>query len=106
MKKTVKNYKSFVNETVEQNPNVNQPGAERKISKENKYKFQLPFDKKVVDKLNDYNFNLYTPEGEKESEKKFIVIDIMNLTYSVVSIESPDIRTIEASKLKYILENL
>jgi len=107
MNKVIKNYKSFVNEAEESNKiDVNQPGPERKISKENKYKFQLPFEKKIVDKLNDYNFTLYTPEGEKEGDKNFIIIDILNLTYSITSIENPEIRSIDTSKLKHIMENL
>ena len=69
-------------------------------------KFQLPFEKKIVDKLNDYNFTLYTPEGEKEGDKNFIIIDILNLTYSITSIENPEIRSIDTSKLKHIMENL
>lgn len=106
----VKSYKSFLNEAdnidQEQTPNINQPGPERKFSKENKYKFQLPYEKKIADKLNDYNFTFYKPEGEKEGDQNFIIIDILNLTYSIITDENQDIRTIDASKLKHIMENL
>ena len=108
MEKLVKNYNSFVNEAAEEtvNQDVNQPGPERKVNKEFKYKFQLPYDKKVEQKLQDYNFTLYTPEGEKNADKNFIVIDIQNLTYSLVADVNPEIRTIDATKLKHIFENL
>lgn len=103
----VKNYNSFIKEDVNQPTNdVNQPGPERKFSKENKYKFQMPYDKKVVDKLNDYSFEFYAPEGEEVGDKKFIIIDILNLNYTIIGKENPEIRSIDSSKLKHILENL
>ena len=114
-KKNLKNYMSFLlKETVkpEEAPEpVNDPGPERKYSKENKYKFQLPYEKKIVDKLNEYNFSYYVPDGEKEVGKPspsthFIIIDILNLTYSVVGEQNPDVKTTDQSKLKNILENL
>jgi hypothetical protein len=79
--------------------------------KDNKYKFQLHYDKKVVDKLGEYNFTLYVPDGEKSvikptKETHNIIIDILNLTYSIVETEHPEIRTIDASRLKHLLENL
>ena len=116
-KSVLKKYKSFlIKEEVEPvkeqaPPPPAEPAPNRQYSKENKYKSQMPYDKKVVDKLNDYNFIYYVPEGEKlDSQPKkgthFIIIDILNLTYSIVDRESPDIRAIEPSKLKHILENL
>lgn len=103
----VKNYKSFLNEDVNQPiGDVNQPGPERKINKENKYKFQMPYDKKVVDTLNDYSFELYAPEGKEVGENNFIIIDVLNLNYMITSTENPEIRSIDSSKLKHILENL
>lgn len=116
MEKSVKNYKSFIRESAD-TPEPEQPvvpeevAPERKFSKENKYKFQLPYDKKVVDKLGEYNFTFYTPEGEKPASKPTkdthsIIIDILNLTYSVVDTDHPEIRTIDSSRLKHLLDNL
>jgi hypothetical protein len=116
-KKLVKSYYSFIKEAADdpvEQP-VNQPpveaGPERKYSKENKYKFQLPFDQKVIGKLNDYNFVRFVPEGEKETEQPnakthFIILDMLNLNYSVVEGEKEDIRPIDPSRLKQLLENL
>ncbi len=117
MEKSVKNYKSFVKEAVDTHPVQPEPAPEeaspeRKYSKETKYKFQLPYDKKVVEKLKDYNFIFYTPEGEKEDITKptkdthNIIIDILNLTYSIVDNDYPDIRKIDSSRLKHLLDNL
>lgn len=104
MEKSIKNYKSFINESAEED--VNQPGPERRISKENKYKSQLPYNKKVEKKLLDYNFALYTPEGEKEADKNYIVIDVLNLTFSIVGEPLAGVKMIDESKLKFIFENL
>jgi hypothetical protein len=75
-KKLVKSYNSFITEaakTPAENPAtpkpVAEPGPERKYSKENKYKFQLPFDQKVVDKLIDYNFVRFVPEGAQDIQQ-------------------------------------
>lgn len=116
MENKIKNYKFFLKEAKEQpvsepNQDMEVP-PERKYSKENKYKFQIQFDQKTVDKLNEYNFTFYVPEGEKESGTKpnkdthNIIIDILNLTYSVVDKEYPDIRQIDMNRLKSLLENL
>lgn len=113
-KSILKNYKSFISESIEEGvpslddaSNSPTPGPERKYSKENKYKFQIPYDKKIVDKLNEYNFIVYVPDGEKEvKSSKFIIIDILNLNYSLIGEETPDVRHIDPSKLKNILENL
>ena len=114
--KNLKNYMSFLlKETVDPEPQkpvvVSEPGPERKYSKENKYKFQLSYEKKIVDKLNEYNFTYYVQDGEKEVGKPspsthYIIIDILNLTYSVVDEQNPDIKSIDPSRLKNILENL
>jgi len=110
MEKSIKDYSSFVNETnkppVNPENDVNSPGPERAISKENKYKFQLPYEKKVEKKLLEYSFTFYKPEGENTNDKNFILIDIQNLTYSIVSDEVPGVREIDSSKLKFIFENL
>lgn len=106
----IKKYDSFLKENVineDQNPPVNpnevidQPGPSRKFSKENKYKFQIKYDKNIVDKLNDYSF---TPDEKKKDN--FIIIDIQNLSYSFEAVENPDIRTIDTAKLDNIFENL
>lgn len=112
--RSIKKYKSFIGEAAEPEVNpapINEPGPERKYSKENKYKFQLGYDKKIVDKLMEYNFAYYVPDGDKEQSKPtpnshFIVIDILNLNYSIVDKENPEIRTIDPSRLKHLLENL
>lgn len=111
--RSVKNYKSFVGEAAEPevNPPMNEPGPERKYSKENKYKFQLAYEKKIVDKLMEYNFTYYVPDGEKEQSKPkpdthYIIIDILNLNYAITDKENPEIRTIDPSRLKHLLENL
>ena len=117
MEKSVKNYRSFIKESADLPVEPEQPVVpdestpERKYSKENKYKFQLPYDKKVVDKLGEYNFTFYTPEGEKSVTKPnkdthSIIIDILNLTYSIVESDHTEIRTIDSSRLKHLLENL
>jgi len=116
-KKLVKSYHSFINEAadapveqpVDQSPA--EAGPERKYTKENKYKFQLPFDQKVIDKLNDYNFVRFVPEGEKETgqpnaKTHFIILDMLNLNYSIIEGEKEDIRPIDPSRLKQLLENL
>jgi len=119
-KSKIKKYSSFINEEVKpivppeeptEAPTPSDAGPERKYSKENKYKFQLPFNQNVVDKLNDYSFVYHIPDGEKETSKPkkgthFIVIDMMNLNYAVIEQENPDIRPIEPSRLKNLLENL
>jgi hypothetical protein len=118
-KSSLKNYKSFLKETVNpedaveepKEPVATDPGPERKYSKENKYKFQIQYDKKIVDKLNDYNFIYYVPEGTKNAGKPTkdthnIIIDILNLNYSIVDSDYPDIRQIDASRLKHLLDNL
>lgn len=116
MENTIKNYKSFLNESQETAPEPTPgpppPGPERKYSKENKYKFQMEYDKKVVDKLNTYNFTYFVPDDQKDKVIKpatgthFIVIDILNLNYAIVDHESPDIRFIDPSRLKHLLEGL
>jgi hypothetical protein len=113
-KSTLKKYSSFVNEQAEppvEQPVSSDPGPERKFSKENKYKFQLPFNKNVVDKLNQYHFTRFVPEGDKDGgvpkkDTHFIIIDILNLNYSVVEGAKEEIRMIEPARLKNILENL
>lgn len=84
---------------------MNEPGPQRKFSKENKFKFQIKFDKGIVDKLTDYSFT--ADDAVKDVDKKnFIVIDIQNLSYYFEEEENSDIRTIDRSKLDNIFENL
>jgi hypothetical protein len=113
MEKSIKNYKLFLkNEAAAQEPlPASDPGPGRKYSKENKYKFQIDYEKDIVDKLIEYSFSYFVPEGEKEISKPskdthFIIIDILNLTYSVLDHDSPEIKNIDKSKLKHLLEGL
>lgn len=115
----INNYKDFLRikeSNDEQNEipqnEIPQDVPERRYSKENKYKFQIAYDKKIIDKLNEYNFTLYIPDEERESSAKpsksthNIVIDILNLTYSVVEGDKPEIRDIDMPRLKNLLDNL
>jgi len=106
MKKLIKNYNSFVNENV--NDAANELGPQRKFSKENKYKFQMEYSEEIENKLKDYNFTFHVPDEnvDKVEDKNFLVIDILNLSYSIESDENLDIRTIFPSKLDHILDNL
>jgi hypothetical protein len=117
MENTIRNYKSFlkINESddvVAGAAPTEEGSPERKISKENKYKFQLPYDEKVVNKLNDYNFVSTIPDDQRGNVVKptpathFIIIDIMGPSYSIVDHQTEGIRMIDSSRLKNILENL
>ena len=109
MAKIMKSYKVFLNEELTPpTEEVNQPGPQRKFSKENKYKFQMEYDKDIEDKLMEYNFTFFTPDDnvEKDENKNFIIIDILNLTYSFDSDENSGIRMIDDNRLKTILDNL
>lgn len=114
MEKNVKNYKSFLKESKNppEQPIEEQDIPQRARPNENKYKFQIDFDQKIVDKLIEYNFNLYVPEEEKDNATKptkkthSIIIDILNLTYSIITGEASDVKNIDASKLKHLLSNL
>lgn len=113
MEKSIKNYKSFLkNEAVEEQPlPASEPGPERKYSKENKYKFQIEYEKDIVDKLMQYSFSYFVPDGEKETSKPtegthFIIIDMLNLTYSVLDHDSPGIKNIDKPRLKHLFEGL
>lgn len=114
MDKNISSYKDFLrikesNDIQEETP---RDVPERRYSKENKYKFQIEYDEKIVEKLNEYNFTLYIPDEERESTSKptksthNIVIDILNLTYSIVKGDNPDIRFIDMSRLRNLLDNL
>ena len=116
---SLKKYNSFIKESApveeeivpEYDGATADPGPERKYTKENKYKFQLSYEKKIADKLKDYNFTYYVPDEEKEvtiptRSTHFIIIDILNLNYAIVGSENPDIKPIDPSKLKNLLENL
>ena len=107
----LKNYNSFINETAEPEKTIEPDPQERRYSRENKYKFQLPYDKKVVNKLLEYNFTAFVPDGGKEistpkKDTHFIIIDVLNLNFSIKDDESPDIKFIDPSRLKNIIENL
>ena len=120
MEKSIKNYKSFLNEANESAPEpVPEPAPEvdpniqRKYEKENKYKWQIPYGKKVVDQLNEHGFGFFVPDEDATDavtkptkDTHFIIINILNLTYSIVDHEYPDIRMIDTSRLKHIFENL
>lgn len=109
MKKLIKNYNSFIKENAEApEPIEANEGPRRQFSKENKYKFQMVYDEGVQKKLDEYNFAFHTPDEnvDKVEEKNFIIIDVLNLTYSIEQDDNPDIRKIEPSRLDYILDNL
>ena len=113
MKKLIKNYNSFLKEAApvpapEQAPEAESEGPKRMFSKENKYKFQMVYDEDVQKKLDEYNFSFHTPDEnvDKVEEKNFLIIDVLNLTYSIESEDNPDIRKIEPARLDYILDNL
>lgn len=118
MEKSIVNYKSFLNlkesaSIPEPDPiEMNDPGPERRYSKENKYKFQIQYTENTAKKLNDYNFTLYVPDDGKDGvtkpkkETHNIIIDILNLNYYIVDRDLPEIRRIDISKLKNLFDNL
>ncbi len=114
-KRNIKNYKNFINESSVEDEPVQAPISEqnppeRRFTKENKYKYQLKSNKKLVDKLKEYNFNYYSMVEEdaidEDESNNFIVIDILNLTYSIVDEKLQGVREIDPSKFKELLENL
>lgn len=108
MKKLIKNYNSFIKENAEVPEPIENEGPRRQFSKENKYKFQMVYDEDVQKKLDEYNFAFHTPDEnvDEVEEKNFLIIDVLNLTYSIEQDDNPDIRKIEPARLDYILDNL
>lgn len=111
-KSSIKKYESFIKEAKETVQPTSDPGPGRAMSKENKYKFQMTYDKKIADKLVEYGFTFYVPDDEKDKATKptkgthNIIIDMLNLTYSVVDNVHPEIKRVEPKGLDDILKNL
>jgi hypothetical protein len=109
MKKLIKNYNSFLKESTQiSTSEIEDEGPKRMFSKENKYKFQMEYDEDVQKKLDEYNFTFHTSDDNVDvvEEKNYIIIDVLNLTYSIEQDDNPDIRKIQPSRLDYILDNL
>lgn len=109
MEKNIKNYKRFLNESEEvvMHDQPPTPGPTRSYSVENKYKFQLPWSKKTEEKLQEYGFTLASPENPtKPGKGAFIIMDIMNLNYTIVGEANQAIRPIDTTKLEDLIKGL
>jgi hypothetical protein len=113
-KKSIKDFKSFVNETAT-TPEETGPvrkfkgekgGKQIEVDKENKYKFEIKYTKELEKSLQDRSFSPMSPDGEALNNKAFIIIDIANLSYMVTDKSNPGIKDIDARGLKKIFEGL
>jgi hypothetical protein len=111
-KKSIKDFKSFVNETASEEVGPvrkfkgEKGGNQIEVDKENKYKFEIKYTKELEKSLQERSFVQMSSDDEALSNKAFIVIDIANLSYTVTDKSNPGIKDIDARGLKNIFAGL
>jgi len=93
-KSILKNYKSFLKESSEQIPPMDEPAPKRMYSPENKSKVQIAYDDSLLQGLKDHLLKR-SYDSVKPTEGSFIVLDYKDDKYTIVPEPIRGIRVIQ-----------